>query len=235
VANGADRMITEAFLSLYSTLRVTDESRAAKCLMVTSTLPGEGKSFVTTNLALTFAQQGHRTVVVDCDLRKPNLQRSFRLRAGKGVLNYCVQGAPLDEVIVSNVQPNLDVVVAGGRAQNPVQLFNSREFETLLAELGKRYDRVVLDTPPIGAVSDVLNLLPLVDGAIYAIQFNRVKRNAARRCARRLLAANVPIFGAVLNSADAGMSGDYYGERDDKALKEYYEPKPGDVVVTASG
>jgi capsular exopolysaccharide synthesis family protein len=235
VANGADRSIVEAFLSLYSTLRINDESRNAKFILVTSTLPGEGKSFVTTNLALTFALQGQRTIIVDCDLRKPNIQRSFRLHTNQGLVNHCIQGVPLDAIIARQVQPNLDVLPVGDRAKNPIQLLNSIEFESMMAELGKRYDRVVLDTPPLGAVSDVLNLLPMVDGALYAIQFNRVKRGAARRCARRLFAANVPVFGAVLNNMDGGLTGDYYGERDTKMLKEYYEAKGPDAAAAASG
>jgi capsular exopolysaccharide synthesis family protein len=228
VANGADRVIVESFLSLYSTLRIDYASRNAKRILVTSTLPGEGKSFVATNLALTYALQGQRTVIVDCDLRKPNIARSFRLRPGKGWVDHCTRGVPLDEVIARNVQSNLDVVPVGDRAKNPIQLLNGGEFESMLTELGKRYDRVILDTPPLGAVSDVLNILPLVDGAIYVIQFNRVKRAAARRCARRLRSTNVTIFGVVLNDMSAGMAGAYYGEQDTKMLKGYYESKGGD-------
>ena len=234
VSNGADRAVVEAFLSLYSALRISDTSRNAKILLVTSTLPGEGKSFVATNLALTFAAQGQRTVIVDCDLRKPNIQRSFRLRPGPGLVNHCVHGTPLDEITNRNVQPNLDAIAVGDRAKNPIRLLNSLEFEAMLAELGKRYDRIVLDTPPLGAVSDVLNILPLTDGVIYTIQYNRVKRSAARLCTRRLLSANVPIFGAVLNSTSGSTAGDYYGEQDSKMMKEYYEAKGGDPEPAAA-
>ncbi len=234
VANGADRAVVESFLSLYSTLRLNDEGRNAKFILVTSTLPGEGKSFVATNLALTFATQGQGTVIVDCDLRKPNIQRSFRLRTNRGLVNHCVQGRPLDEVIVKQVQPNLDIVPVGDRAKNPVQLLNSPAFEAMLAELGRRYDHVILDTPPLGAVSDVLNILPLMDGVIYAIQFNRVKRMMVRRCLNRLLAANVPLFGAVLNDMTAGRAAEYYGESDEKLLKEYYSTRGDGARAAAS-
>ncbi|MGA3008033.1 MAG: polysaccharide biosynthesis tyrosine autokinase, partial [Opitutaceae bacterium] len=223
VSNSADRTIVEAFMSLHSTLRLKDESRDAKLLLVTSTMPGEGKSFVTTNLALAFAAQGQHTVVVDCDLRKPNIQNSFRLQASKGVISYCTQAASLDEIIVKNVHPNLDVITTGGRAKIPAQLLNSKEFESLVTELGKRYNRVVFDTPPLGAVSDALNILPLMDGAIFAIRFNRVRRGAAQRSVRRLLSANVAVFGAVLNDIDTNLAGDYYGEYYDKSYKEYYD------------
>jgi len=232
VSNGADPKIVEAFLSLYSALRVNEESKTARLFAVTSTLPGEGKSFIATNLALAFASQGQRTAIVDCDLRKPNVQRSFRLRMTKGLINCCANGAQLDEVVVKGVHPNLDVVTSGGRAGNPIQLLNSSEFEALVAELGRRYDRVVFDTPPLGAVSDALNILPLMDGAIYTIQYNRVMRRAAQRCARRLVSANIPVFGAVLNDVKVGAASDYYVEYHDKLVKEYYNHKVGDPVVT---
>ncbi len=223
VGNGADLVTLEAFRSLYSTLRINDESRNAKFILVTSTLPGEGKSFVATNLALTFASQGQRTVIVDCDLRKPNVQRSFRLRTSRGILSYCAAGAPLDDIVTRNVHPNLDAIATGGRAKDPIQVLNSREFEALVAELGKSYDRVIFDTPPLGAVSDALNMLPLMDGAIYTIQFNRVTRLAAQRCARRLLSANVPVFGAVLNDVYGRLVSGLYGEYGDKAYREYLD------------
>jgi succinoglycan biosynthesis transport protein ExoP len=225
VSNGADPVIVEAFMALHSTLRLKDESRNAKLLLVTSTLPGEGKSFVTTNLALAFASQGQRTVVVDCDLRKPNVQNSFRLHATKGVISYCTQGASLDEIVVRNVHPNLDVITTGGRSKVPAQLFNSKEFDVLLAELGKRYDRILFDTPPLGVVSDALNILPMMDGVIFTIRFNRVRRKAAQRSARRLRSANVEIFGTILNDMDMKLAGDYYGEYYDKSYKDYYELK----------
>ncbi len=234
VANGTDRPVIEAFLSLYSNLRIDEESKNAKLILITSTLPGEGKSFIASNLALTFASQGQRTAIVDCDLRKPNVHRLFRLPGGKGLVDYCLdrEAATFDEVIVKNVQPNLDVITSGARAKNPIQLLNSKEFETLVAELGKRYDRVVFDSPPLGAVSDALNILPLMDGALYAIRYNTVKRASAESCVRRLTSANVPIFGAVMNVMTAGAASTYYGESK-KAYKDYYsDESPASAVRT---
>jgi Mrp family chromosome partitioning ATPase len=146
-----------------------------------------------------------------------------------------VDGARLDDVIVKDVHPNLDVIGAGGRAKNAIQVLNSKEFEALLAELAKRYDRVVFDTPPLGAVSDALNMLPLMDGAIYTIQYDRVMRRAAQRCARRLVAANIPVFGAVLNDVRVRGTSDYYVEYHDKLVKKYYDRKGKGAVVTAKG
>lgn len=222
VANNADRQVAEAFLTLHSSLRLKDESKTAKCFLTTSTIPGEGKSFTTTNLALTFAAHGEKVLVVDCDLRKPNIHKSFRIENLKGVIDVCSGKASVDDVIVRAVQPNLDVLPSGGRAKNPTQVLNSKSFELMISELRKRYDRVFVDTPPLAAVSDALIILPLMDGSIFTIFFNKVRRKAAQFAAKRLLDSNVPNFGAVLNGLNLAVSGYYYAQYYDKSYKDYY-------------
>ncbi|AOS43728.1 Tyrosine-protein kinase ptk [Lacunisphaera limnophila] len=222
VINNQDKQVVESFLTLHSSLRLKDESKAAQAILVTSTIPGEGKSFTTTNLALTFAAHGEKVVVIDCDLRKPNIHKSFRLENIKGVIDVCAGTHTIDQVVIKGVHPNLDVIPAGGRAKNPTQILNSRNFEHLLADLRKRYDRVFIDTPPLAAVSDALIILPLVDGSIFTIFFNRVRRKAAQFSARKLLEANVPCFGAVLNGLNLAVSGYYYAQYYDKSYKDYY-------------
>lgn len=222
VSNNADRQVAEAFLTLHSSLRLKNESKNAKCFLTTSTIPGEGKSFTTTNLALTFAAHGEKVVVVDCDLRKPNVHKSFKLENLKGLIDICAGKATLDDAIVRNVHRNLDVLPSGGRAKNPTQILNSKEFELLISELRKRYDRVFVDTPPLAAVSDALIVLPLVDGSVFTILFNKVRRKAAQFAAKRLLDSNVPNFGAVLNGLNLAVSGYYYAQYYDKSYKDYY-------------
>lgn len=222
VATNADRQVAEAFLTLHSSLRLKDESKNAKCILITSTIPGEGKSFTTTNLALTFASHGEKVVIVDCDLRKPNIHKSFKVENLKGVIDVCAGKAAIDDVVVRNVHPNLDILPAGGRARNPTQILNSKGFETMISELKKKYDRVFIDTPPLAAVSDALIILPLVDGSIFTIFFNKVRRKAAQFSAKKLLEANVPNFGAVLNGLNLAVSGYYYAQYYDKSYKDYY-------------
>jgi len=233
VATNADRQVAEAFLTLHSSLRLKDESKNAKCILTTSTIPGEGKSFVTTNLALTFASHGEKVVVLDCDLRKPNIHKSLRLENLKGMIDVVGGTATLDEVTLRNVHPNLDVITSGGRAKNPTQVLNSKGFELLIADLRKRYDRIFIDTPPLAAVSDALIILPLADGSIFSIFFNKVRRKAARFAAAKLMEANVPNFGAVLNGLNLAVSGYYYAQYYDKSYKDYYivmAKKDGDEV-----
>ncbi len=222
VINNADRQVAEAFLTLHSSLRLKDESKNAQCILTTSTIPGEGKSFTTTNLALTFAAHGERVAIVDCDLRKPNIHKSFRLENRQGVIDICAGTATIDDVVIRGVHPNLDVIPTGGRAKNPTQILNGKNFESMIADLRKRYDRVFFDTPPLAAVSDALIILPLVDGSVFTIFFNKVRRKAAQFSAKKLLETNVPVFGAVLNGLNLSVSGYYYAQYYDKSYKDYY-------------
>jgi capsular exopolysaccharide synthesis family protein len=213
--------VAEPFSTLYSSLQLKDQSKSAKCFLVTSTIASEGKSFIATTLAATYGKHGERVVVVDCDLRRPSVHRIFQLENLKGVIDVANGEAVLDDVLVKGVRPNVDVVLTGGRAKNPSQILNSREFALMVSELRKRYDRVFIDSPPLAPVSDALMILPLVDGSLYAIYFNKVRRKAAQFCAKRLTDANVPNFGAILNGLNLEIGGMYYAQYG-KSYREYY-------------
>ena len=225
VARNAQREAAEAFATLYSGLQLKEESKKAQCILVTSTVAGEGKSFIATHLAGTFAAHDERVVLVDCDLRRPAVHRVFHLDNLNGVIDVCMGDKTIDEVVFRNVQPNLDVITTGGRSKNPTQNLNSKAFAVMISELRKRYDRVFIDTPPIAIVSDAMVVLPLVDGSLYAIYFNKVRRKAAQFAAQRLLESNVPNFGAVLNGLTGGIGGYYYAHYYDKSYKTYYVDK----------
>jgi succinoglycan biosynthesis transport protein ExoP len=222
VASNVDRHVTESFRSIHSALKLSDESKNAKVIVTTSTVPGEGKSFISSNLALTFANHGEKTLLLDGDLRLPNVARSLQLENEYGLLDHIEKGVALDEVIMTEVYPNLDVLPSGGKSKNPTQVLNSAKFEAMLAELRDRYDRIVIDSPPLAAVSDVLNLLPLVDGVLYVIKFNTVKRKTAVQNVRRLWESNTPVFGAILNNISTTLASYYYSSYSDKAYQDYY-------------
>jgi polysaccharide biosynthesis transport protein len=225
VTKGANRQGAEAFATLYSSLQLKDESKKAQCILVTSTIAGEGKSFINSHLASTFADHDERVIVVDCDLRRPAVHRIFHLENLNGVIDVCMGEKQLDEVIVKNVHPNLDVITTGGRSKNPTQNLSSKAFAVMISDLRKRYDRIFIDTPPIAIVSDALVVLPLVDGSLYALFFNKVRRKTAQHSAQRLLEANVPNLGAILNGLSGGIGGYYYSHYYDKSYKNYYVDK----------
>lgn len=222
VASNVDRHVTETFRSIHSALKLNDESKNAEVIVTTSTVPGEGKSFISSNLALTFANHGEKTLLLDGDLRLPNVARSMQLENNFGLLDHIEKDVSLDEVLIKEVYPNLDVLPSGGKSKNPTQVLNSAKFEAMLADLRDRYDRIVIDSPPLAAVSDALNLLPLADGVIYVIKFNTVKRKTAVVNVRRLWESNTPVFGAILNNIASSLSNYYYSSYSDKAYQDYY-------------
>ena len=222
VASNVDRHVTETFRSIHSALKLSDQSKNAKIILTTSTVPGEGKSFVSSNLSLTFANHGEKTLLLDCDLRLPNVARSLQIENELGLLDHVEKEVSLDEVITKEVYPNLDVLSTGGKSKNPTQVLNSAQFEAMFAVLRDRYDRIVVDSPPLAAVSDALNLLPLVDGILYVIKFNTVKRKTAVVNVRRLWESNSPVYGAILNNITSTLSSYYYSNYTDKAYQDYY-------------
>jgi capsular exopolysaccharide synthesis family protein len=221
VRNGADPLAGEAFLTIHSNLRLKNESKNAKVFLVTSTRPGEGKSFVTSNLALTFAEHGERTILVDCDLRKPNVHKLFGIANTKGVIDYCTSDTSLDKLVIKNQAPNFDLLLAGGRAVNPTHVLNYTSFPRMIEELRKNYDRVFIDTPPLAPVSDAMIVLPFVDGVLFTIRFNHVRTRGVKFCVRRILESKVPCYGAVLNGLDLSLSEYYYAEYYDKSYRSY--------------
>ncbi len=223
VASNADRRITEAFRSVYSSLKLNEASKNARVILVTSTVPSEGKSFMTTNLALTYAMHAERVLLVDCDLRMPNVAKSLgRETNEQGLMTHLREGRPFEECIVKDYYPGLDVMATGGRTNNPTQIFNSREFADFVTRMRQQYDRVFIDSPPLGAVSDALSLLPNVDGVLYVIKFNTVKRKVAKVNLSRLMQGNVPVYGAILNQISLASASYYYTHYYDKSYHNYY-------------
>lgn len=223
VLNNDDRRAAEAFRSLHSSLKLDEISRRARVILVTSTIPGEGKSFVSTNLALTFAAHGERTLLIDADLRKPSLARLLNATAERGVVDLSTDPElPLEKLVQGGLRPDFDLLAAGGRSKNPTQLLSGRPFARVLKEAKATYDRIIIDTPPLAAVSDAINLLPFVDGCVFTLQFNRVRRRTAKLAAHRLLESSTPVFGAVLNALSLSMAGYYYAGYDDRSYKDYY-------------
>lgn len=231
VATNVDRSITEVFRSIYSTLKLNEQSKDAKVILTSSTLPGEGKSFVSSNLALTFANHGEKTLLLDGDLRLPSVDRLLQIKKDVGILPYIEKGLSLDDVINRDIYPNFDVLSSGGKSKNPTQILNNPRFRDMISELRERYDRIIIDSPPLDAVSDALNILPVADGVIYTIKFNFVSHRLITRSLRNIQDSNKPLIGAILNGVNKNHSGrytdyvsygyeDYYTDQDESFTRK---------------
>ncbi|MDR0535511.1 MAG: polysaccharide biosynthesis tyrosine autokinase [Puniceicoccales bacterium] len=229
VEDNKDRPIVEAFRSVYSSLRLNKTARKAKLLLVTSTSPSEGKSFVATNLALTYAQQGERVLIIDADLRLPVIGKTLGIQDDLGITRYLQGEIALEDAIHYNVARNMDVLAVGASCSNPTQLLVNKKFTEMIMTLKTCYDRVILDSPPIGAVSDALNLLHFADGVIYVVRFNTVKKRVIRSNVARLLESETPILGAVINYIGIKVI-QYYTNGGDRAYLRYYTKQAGGAV-----
>jgi len=154
------------------------------------------------------------------------VNRVFGLENLKGVIDVCTTACPLDDAIIKGVRPNLDVLPTGGRSKNPTQILAGKEFAQMISDLRKRYDRVFVDTPPVAIVSDALVVVPLVDGVVYAIYFNKVKRRRPVLCPAHPRVQCDLLWRGVERLA-GGVGGYYYSHYYDKSYKDYYVGRPG--------
>ena len=232
VTSTTNRHVTENFRSMLSYLKINDHSKNSNVFLLTSSVPSEGKSFVSSNLALSFAANGERVLLLDGDLRLPNVAKSLQLDNESGVLDYIIGDDNIEAFIVKEVYPNLDVLPSGGKAKNPTAILNNSKFESLLLSLRDRYDKIIIDSPPLAAVSDSLNIVPLVDAVIYVIKYDAVKKTLANSCIRRLWESKTPVLGAVLNNVALGLTAYYYSQyAANKKYSAYYlqESYLGDI------
>ena len=223
VTSTTNRHVTENFRSMLSYLKINDQTKNSNVFLLTSTVPSEGKSFISSNLALSFASNGEKVLLLDGDLRLPNVAKSLQLENESGVLDYIQGEGSFDSYIVKEVYPNLDVLPSGGKAKNPTAILNDNKFESMLLQLRDRYDKIIIDSPPLAAVSDSLNIVPLVDAIIYVIKYDSVKKSLANLSIRRLWESKTPLLGAVLNNVSLGLSHYYYSQYSaNKKYSAYY-------------
>ena len=201
----------EAFKALRTNISylLSNESRG-HVLMITSSIPGEGKSNISVNLSLTFAQDNKKVILLDCDMRKGTLHRYLKVPPTAFGLSSVLTGeCKLGEAIYK-ISSGFDFIPVGILPTNPSELIGGRNMSKLLNELSKVYDFVICDTAPVNAVSDTSALCRFVDGTILVVSHNEVNRNTVLAAKEQLEASNANIIGVVLNKYDAKSSGTEY-------------------------
>ncbi|SNR49633.1 polysaccharide biosynthesis tyrosine autokinase [Flavobacterium sp. ov086] len=171
--------LSEAFRGIRSSLQFLYKKQqvsGSKTLMITSSISGEGKTFCSINIATVFALSEKKTVVVGLDLRKPRLADEFGLINQLGVVNYLIKQNSVDEIVNKTQIPNLDVILSGPIPPNPSELILSDAMKEMIDELKQKYDYVILDTPPVGLVSDALELVQYADVTLYIVRQNYTKK-----------------------------------------------------------
>jgi succinoglycan biosynthesis transport protein ExoP len=180
-----------------------------RTVVVSSAGPSEGKSTTVISLGMVMAQTGTRVLLMDTDMRRPRLHRAFGLSDDVGVSSLVVGEGSLERAIKSTDVPNLFVLPCGPLPPNPAELLHTRAFSELLGKLQERYDCILLDSPPLGPVSDALVLAKQTDGILLVLKAGVTQREQARRAIRALRDVKARIIGALLNHVD--IKGGKYG------------------------
>lgn len=202
---------SEGFRTLRAALALTPRAEKLRVISFTSTVPSEGKSLCASNFAIVTAQSGHRTLLVDADLRRPSVHKSFQVHAPVGLADFLQNEVKqFDDIVHKTDVPGLDVICCGGIPATPSELIGSTRMQDFLDEIQKRYDRVILDCPPVSAVSDPLVISAKSDGVVFVTKFNKIRREHARRSVQRIQDAGIQILGVVINDIDFEGKDSYY-------------------------
>ena len=202
--------ISEAFRTLRTNVQFTSVDSETKKIMVTSAGPREGKSTTVANLAVSIAQTGKTVLVVDADLRNPTQHKIFGLDNVQGLSLALVQDQDYRDYVRETAVPGLLVITGGPIPPNPAELVGSKRMKRLIEEVSQQYDVVLIDTPPIVAVTDAAILAQEVDGVILVLASGEVNKDFAQRAKEQLDKVDAKILGAVLNKADMKTSEYYY-------------------------
>ena len=204
-------VIAESFRSLRASVAMLANAETRRSFLFTSAMPSEGKTFCSTNFAVTLSQQGFKTLIIDADLRKPKVSPVFFGEHRKPGLSEVLSGQiVLEEAIVTTEIENLSVLTAGGRAPNPAELIATPRMRELLEEALATYDRVVIDTAPVLAVSDGLLIAPIVNVTCLVMRACSTTRKTASRALRALTEIKCRPAGVILNFLPTGSGSEYY-------------------------
>ena len=227
--NGSQAPGVEAFLSVYSSVKIHSKLDFPKSILITSTIPGEGKTLVSCNLAGSFARHGKKTLLIDCDLRRPMLHRNFKQENTHGLITWFEAGAKLDGDLAASADlgiiklgENLSLLCSGGRAKSPTELLENPVFGQLLEKLKKHYDLLIVDSPPLGAVTDSLLIAERTDEVIYVCRFNRASKKHVRIYMKALRNGKNEVLGVVLNGLSPRRIEYYSNYRYYRSYKKYY-------------
>jgi capsular exopolysaccharide synthesis family protein len=238
----------EAFRGLRTTLFFKLEGEGHKIIQITSPNMGDGKTTLATNLAVSIAQSGKRILLVDADFRRPRLHKMFGLDPTTGLASVIGDAASLQAAIRPGSVPNLFLLPCGPRPNNPAELLTSQRFLDLLVTLREQFDIILVDTPPLLAVSDPSVIAPRVDGVLLTIRVAKNGRPAAERAREILTNLGANVYGVVVNGIDSGTDEGYgasqygytyhyaYGYMYDAADNNsyYHEEEHGDVAVNGT-
>lgn len=202
--------IVEAYKTLRTNIQFSMPDGGPRTILITSSGPSEGKSTTSANLAISIAQSNKKVLLVDADLRKSVVHRIFELPNLEGLTNILAENRDYKELVKPHVLENLDIITAGPKPPNPSELLGSRKMENFLELAKQEYDTIIVDTPPVLAVTDSVILSPLVDGVVLVLGHGQATFDGVDRVKAMLERAEAKILGVVLNRIPVSENGGHY-------------------------
>jgi len=202
--------LMESYRTLRTNINFAAVGNAVRSMVVTSSVPAEGKSTTCANLAMAMAMDGKKVIIVDADLRRPSQHHLFKVDASPGLTDILIGSHTIDEVMRQTSVENVFIIPAGSPPPNPAELLGSAAMGRFLAEVETRADVVLLDTPPALAVADATVLAARTDGALLVVGYGDTKKTSVKRAKDMLARGNANILGTVLNRMEGAGGGYYY-------------------------
>lgn len=208
--NKNEQLIDEQIKILRTNLTFNIDEKENTIYMISSSRQGEGKTFVSKQLAQSLADTEYKVLIIDADMRRPKMHKRFRFNNKHGLSNVISNQVTFEDAFVYDEETNLDVLTAGTVPPNPSELLDSKNFIDFLDHIKNIYDYIIIDTPPILPVTDALVIGKLVDKTILVINSKSTPKDVAVEAKERLYNLNIPIFGVVLNQVNKSKSNGYY-------------------------
>lgn len=216
--------VAEAYRTLRTNIQFSSTDEKLQVIALTSSGPGEGKSTTAANLAVAMATSGNRTILIDSDLRKPRLHKIFKCSNHKGLSNLLIGETKFDSIAYKTDIENLYILTSGTKPPNPSELIGSAKMQRFIVGLKENFDYIIIDTPPVIAVTDAQIISRYADGFILVVAAGQADKQAAIKAKDLLNKVNAKILGVVLNKVDMKNNkhgyGTYYSYYDDGTKKE---------------
>ena len=204
--------IVERYKSIRTNVNFSLATSDKKIFAVSSANPSEGKSIISANIAIALAQGGNKALLIDADMRKAVQHKIFEIKNKKGLSTAISKMNKLDECIQKNVMENLDVMTSGPLPPNPSELLASENMLAILDELNKKYQIIIIDTPPVNVVTDAMELAKCVSGIVVVLRYGRTTTEDIEAVVKKMEFSKVNMLGFILNGIKNKCSGRYYSK-----------------------
>lgn len=204
--------VREAYKTLRTNIRFFLHGEGCKRICITSGAMGEGKSITILNLAISFAEDGKKVLLIDADMRRPALARLLAERATPGLSNVLAGLATREVAVRKEIYPNLDLLFSGDTPPNPSELLGSPEMSAMMDELAQEYDYILVDTPPVNMVADTCVVANILDGVLYLVRQDKTDKDSVARGVNQLQLTGAKLLGFIMNGIDLDTDKRYSSE-----------------------